>query len=393
MDKNKIASLLETLCERPFVGDPEGQVAAMRELAHQPETEPEGEADAVGANELAAILSGTATATQTEAFHEAAAQSDALRLEAQSALAFVDGVEQSPLTVPAHLMGLVGPRLASGQTRALVAAGSPGRASVWSRLLLPRRQVAAACVVLLMGGGLSWSLLFRDGELARDMTAQPAPPPQEPVDALAPVPAAVLPSVDTPSPSGPSGESANQGGLGNNNQAGLGNNLAPLAAPSAVPLVPAPAAHAPSPLPAFRAAPLLAPAQVLAPPAQAQSQPQPEPCPPTSVAGGVERPPPTAQTQAVFAAKPALPGPQLKTAAVAPEDQGCPDVASAPGRGAAVGPDDEPKHERPTNNARTRRTERSAARRATAEHTRSAPEAPASVPAPGTARSTFERSR
>jgi hypothetical protein len=178
LDRNKIAALLESLCERPFAGDPEAVHSqdSMRpqDIAHRAAQalskgqEAGSNAEvrvelSAGSDEgtippaaLAAILSGTATAAQCDAFQDAAATSHAVRLEAQSALAFIDGIEQAPQVAPAHL---VQEALASTATAPALAAAKGG-SSFWSRFV-PRRQAAAALAVLLLGGGLSWSLLWR----------------------------------------------------------------------------------------------------------------------------------------------------------------------------------------------------------------------------------------
>ena len=127
LDKNEIAALLEALCERPFAGDQDGHPLdaqaiasrAARALSHTDAEQPgaiagqaeagqaeAGRAESPGreAAALASILSGTATGAQCHAFQEAAVASGAVRLEAQSALAFVDGIEQTPLKAPAHLV-------------------------------------------------------------------------------------------------------------------------------------------------------------------------------------------------------------------------------------------------------------------------------------------------
>jgi hypothetical protein len=127
---------------------------------------------------LASILSGTATDAQCQAFQEAAMRSSAARLDARSALAFVDGIEQAPATAPAHLVqqllapagraasGLIG---ASQEMQLAAAAAAPSgaaetrKAGIWSRvsqrwLVAPRGRMAAACAMLLMAGGLTWSL-------------------------------------------------------------------------------------------------------------------------------------------------------------------------------------------------------------------------------------------
>jgi len=216
LDRNKIAALLESLCERPFAGDPEAprpqDIAhrAAQALSKGQEAESSAAVNAdvhaassaalrAGADEgsippaaLAAILSGTATAAQCDAFQDAAATSRAVRLEAQSALAFVDGIEQAPQMAPAHLVQevlaqellaqevLAQEVLASTRTDPTLAAASGG-SSFWSRLV-PRRQAAAAFAVLLLGGGLSWSLLWRGGNYD-DQTSPVVPAafgPEEP---------------------------------------------------------------------------------------------------------------------------------------------------------------------------------------------------------------------
>jgi hypothetical protein len=222
LDKNEIAAMLESLCERPFAGDPGEQPLAVeanaRRAAQAPSRADEarsgstvGQAELhqtenlgqVGA-ELASILSGTATDAQRHGFQEAAVASDAVRLEAQSALAFVEGIEQAPLTAPAHLVEQV-----------LAPAGSApldSKPSIWSRLsgsrLGGRRgQVVSACAVMLMAGGLSWSLLWRPADLAPDGAAIPAasnPKEALPIDGPQPGPASVLvPLASAPAPTPP----------------------------------------------------------------------------------------------------------------------------------------------------------------------------------------------
>ena len=187
MDKNDIAAKLEALCDRPFAGDEDGHPLdaqalasrAARALSHTDAEQPgaiagqaeAGRAESPGreAAALASILSGTATGAQCHAFQEAAVTSGAARLEAQSALAFVDGIEQTPLKAPVHLVQQV---LAS----AAVAPSRP-RPSIWSRLLgAPRGQVAAACAVMLMAGGLSCRCSCGRRTTPPNRRDQPEPP-------------------------------------------------------------------------------------------------------------------------------------------------------------------------------------------------------------------------
>jgi hypothetical protein len=286
LDKNEIAALLEALCERPFAGDPDGRPPAVasragRALSHADADEEQSGSMAGGAEAgqvespgretaaLASILSGTATDAQSQAFQAAAMTSGAVRLEAQSALAFVDGIEQTPLKAPAHLVEHV---LAS-------AAGAPSRSrpGIWSRLSgAPRGQVAAACVVMLMAGGLSWSLLLRPADLpAGDPAVPAATSPKEgpPISDIAPNPAP-----------------------------------APAFAPSPAP------AFAPAPAPEFVPAPAFAPAPS-SPPLQALA----DPCEPRSFAASEVGARSDVEAKAT---KPA-PNRQPRTAAVSAPDPGC----------------------------------------------------------------------
>jgi len=314
LDKNEIAAKLEALCDRPFAGDQDGHPLdaqaiasrAARALSHTDAEQPgaiagqaeAGQAESPGreAAALASILSGTATGAQCHAFQEAAVASGAVRLAAQSALAFVDGIEQTPLKAPVHLVQQV---LAS-------AAGAPSRPrpSIWSRLLgAPRGQVAAACVVMLMAGGLSWSLLLRPADHAAEpAVTNPEPPIGDGAPMIAPTP---MPAF-APAPPAPA--------------------FAPAPAPAFVPVpapaapvlapVPAPAAPAFAPVPG-PAAPVLAPA----PPVQALV----DPCEPRSFAAS------EAGARSKLAAEAAKPTPnqQTRTAAVSAPDPGCPVGASA----------------------------------------------------------------
>jgi hypothetical protein len=177
LDKKEIAELLESLCERPFAGEspfagqspfagregpPPADAAAASRIAQalsNPDAEqPEAQSSSPPGAALAAILSGTATEAQCGAFRAVAATSGAARLDAQSALAFVDSIEQAPLAAPAHLVEQA--VAFTGTTRS-----RPGIwSSLWSSLSgnligRPGGRVVAACAVMLMAGGAAWSLL------------------------------------------------------------------------------------------------------------------------------------------------------------------------------------------------------------------------------------------
>ena len=89
------------------------------------------------AADLASILSGTATPAQCQAFQEAAMTSSAVRLEAQSALAFLDGIDAAPLAAPAHLVAQALRLPAArrrGRSRVSGPASCAGPAGRWRRL-------------------------------------------------------------------------------------------------------------------------------------------------------------------------------------------------------------------------------------------------------------------
>ena len=198
LDKNEIAALLESLCDRPFGGedrrfgdDADGRSLDMQDMARR--TAPElsradGQRSGAPAQEaedpyrdtaeLASILSGTATDAQCHAFQVAAMTSSAVRLDAQSALAFVDGIEQAPLAAPAHLVEQVVGSARGALPGASSAAAGRRRSGIWSPvserwLVAPRGRMAAAFAVLLMGGGLSWSLLRGPADAPDALSAMP----------------------------------------------------------------------------------------------------------------------------------------------------------------------------------------------------------------------------
>ena len=213
MDKKEIAELLESLCERPFAGQspfagrqgpPPADAAAVGRIAQalsNPDVaQPEAQSSSPPGAALAAILSGTATEAQCGAFRAAAVSSAAARLEAQSALAFVDSIEQAPLAAPAHLVEQA--VAFTGTTRS-----RPGIwSSLWSSLSgnlfgRPGGRVVAACAVMLMAGGLAWSVLgpadVGPHAVAPILTA---PKEVQPVNAVGPPPSGAPTAAPTASP-------------------------------------------------------------------------------------------------------------------------------------------------------------------------------------------------
>jgi hypothetical protein len=301
LDKNEIAALLESLCDRPFAADPHGPPvtdASAGESAPAPAPETPGaaaiQADDPGraAADLASILSGTATPAQCQAFQQAAMRSIAVRLEAQSALAFLDRIDAAPLPAPAYLVA---------QTLASAGGAPPSsRPGIWSRLMCrPGRQVAAACAVMLMAGGVSWSLLRRGDLTADGVPAPPASSPQAvgPLKVIEPAPVALPRPLAPVLPASPAGSEFST------QSESPARPVAPL---SATPLA-QPAA------PAF--APVPEPAPSLPLPAQALT----DPCGPRSVVASETR----ARSKAEAKAAKRAPSQPPRVAAVEAPDPGC----------------------------------------------------------------------
>jgi TPR repeat protein len=157
VEKNDITNLIETLCEVTPDGTAEasnGLQALRREAARalfdlSAADEDDDRLTAV----LATLLSSSGTEAARQAFVNRATGSAAVRLEAESALAFVEAVEQSTEVAPAHLV----------EELASAVASPVGGATLWSRIAdgfrpAQRWRVVAACVVVLVASGASLSL-------------------------------------------------------------------------------------------------------------------------------------------------------------------------------------------------------------------------------------------
>jgi hypothetical protein len=171
LEKKDIASLLDALSERPLAGEgdetpPELEAFYRRALEALSGGSKVGSEAAAGlakdpeafAAVLAAIYAGRETEAERDAFERAAAGSADMRLDSESALAFLDGMNEAPKPTPAHL-------LAALETAS--AAPVPERSSwSFSSVWLTRRtswRWATAFAVLVVAGGLSWSTYYRQG--------------------------------------------------------------------------------------------------------------------------------------------------------------------------------------------------------------------------------------
>jgi hypothetical protein len=172
LDKKDIATLIEALCDRPLAaGRPELSAPPRRsavakvigQSAKAPSNavpDPESDADRV-TTVLTSILSGMHVATARGAFDEAALRSASVRLDARSALAFLERTERSPQTAPVHLveqiLAAAAPQQPTSSGEAEPGVFSAVLAGSWS---MRRWRIAAAGIVLLVAGGLSWSVVW-----------------------------------------------------------------------------------------------------------------------------------------------------------------------------------------------------------------------------------------
>ena len=170
MDRNEIAALLEALCERPLADDGRADSAELRALCREAlkalsqandAFAGTGVATPVDTDRLTAALAALASGADDDAARQtvaaAALRSPAARLDAQSALAFLDAVERAPQAAPAELIDEI--LAADGVARR--APRTPG-AALWSRITgaswsARRWRMAAACTVLLAAGAATWS--------------------------------------------------------------------------------------------------------------------------------------------------------------------------------------------------------------------------------------------
>lgn len=175
LEKSEIIDLIEALCERPLedcqADSPAELQAFCREAAKAlsqagnastrrgPDTL--ADADRYTAA-LAALLSGSDAEPARRIVAEATLRSAAARLDAGSALAFVDAIEQSPQTAPSHLVEemleadrAVATGLAPRQGVGISALWRWIPGGAWSARTW---RMAAACTVLMVAGVASWSV-------------------------------------------------------------------------------------------------------------------------------------------------------------------------------------------------------------------------------------------
>jgi hypothetical protein len=220
VERNDIAALLDALCEHPLAdgdAEPSPELAALCREATKALTQagaaPLDTGAIVDPDRLRAALAALLSDANMEGAHrtvvDAMLNSTAARLDAQSALAFLEAVAQSPRSAPSHLVDQV---LAPDTARATASADQSGHAAlanIW-RLVgggswaARRWRVAAACALLLIAGSAS---VYRM-QTSRPIESDPQLPAARALDKSATgaeSPAAPQPELATAKPCEPHG--------------------------------------------------------------------------------------------------------------------------------------------------------------------------------------------
>jgi hypothetical protein len=230
LEKSEVIALIEALCERPLKDGPAGSPAELQAFCREAAKALSQAGDAptrpglntiADADRLTAALATLLSGSDAEAAHrtvaEAMLRSAAARLDAEAALAFVDAIEQSPQTAPAHLIEemLAADRAAgAGSAPPLKAAAM---STVWSLIAggswpARRWRMAAACAVLLVAGVASWSVYWPQTSSTAGGSAVPMAKTTSEQRSVADAPAAPRPALAATQPCEPqslAGEAAN----------------------------------------------------------------------------------------------------------------------------------------------------------------------------------------
>jgi hypothetical protein len=166
LEKNEIAALLEALCEGPLDhGGPELQalrIAATKALMQARDADGDSSASPAGDDAftlaLAALLSGSDAEAARRLLAESSMHMPAVRLDVESALAFVESIGRSAETAPAHLVDelLAADTIRSPQQEA--AAVGPWTRSMQIMRTSRRWGMAAGCLMLLAAPVIVWSV-------------------------------------------------------------------------------------------------------------------------------------------------------------------------------------------------------------------------------------------
>jgi hypothetical protein len=178
LDRNDIAGLIQALCDAPLDGEATlsaellvlrhevakalGQEALGQKALGQDTLADAGDQTQALTAALAAVLSGSAHEAARKTFAGLITRSAANRLDAESALAWVESIERSAETAPAHLIA----ELIEAET---AAAPLPRAAAerFWWRIAnrfryLRTYRVATACAVALLASAATWSFYWHE---------------------------------------------------------------------------------------------------------------------------------------------------------------------------------------------------------------------------------------
>jgi hypothetical protein len=253
LEKSEIIALIDALCERPLEdgqAEPSAELQAFcREAAKALSQAGDPSAD-VGPDSIAGIdrhtaalatlLSGSDVEAARRTVAEATLRSAAARLDAESALAFVDALEQSPQTAPADLVeGVLAGDRATGTV--LPAREGAGISALWLRIVGGFRPVrpwrmAAACAVLLVASVASWSAFWLQTDPTVGGSAEPTAKTTSQPRSVADAPAPPKPAIAATQPCEPRGQAGDDASAETN-------------APAAPPTANAPAATDCAPTP------------------------------------------------------------------------------------------------------------------------------------------------
>lgn len=220
MEDQDITTLLQSLCEHPLADaqtEPPGELLALcRKAATVLLQDSHGKldraADSIADTDrvtgaLAEILSRDNAEQARHIIEVAAARSAAVRLDVQSALTFVNAVEQSTQSAPAHLVNEVLAADHTGSSRSTAPFASVRTTTIWSHIAgsswSVRRWRIAACAVLFVAGMASWSVWQRPDPAAEGSMALPAAKTTNEPPAIAVSPAPPTPKLAAPQPCKP----------------------------------------------------------------------------------------------------------------------------------------------------------------------------------------------
>jgi hypothetical protein len=184
VERNEIAALLDALCEHPLAdgdAEPSPELAAVCREATKALTQagaaPSDTGAIVDPDRLRAALATLLSDADVEGAHrtvvDAMLNSAAARLDAQSALAFLESIAQSPRSAPAHLVDQVLAPETARRTGSADQRGHAALANIW-RLVAGgswaarRWRAAAACALLLIAGSATMYRIQTSGPIESD---------------------------------------------------------------------------------------------------------------------------------------------------------------------------------------------------------------------------------